>query len=130
MKMQSVTPNLMVKDVNATVEFYTNILGFAVIQQVPESGSLEWAFVGKEGVQLMFQKESSIKEEYPVLEEYKKGGALTLYIRISEGLEEVFEKVKDHATVIKPIQKTFYGANEFAIQDLNGFILTFSDITE
>ncbi len=29
-----------------------------------------------------------------------------------------------------PMHKTFYGANEFAIMDINGFILTFSDILE
>ncbi len=77
----------------------------------------------------LIQKETSIKSEYKELEDYKNGGALTLYIQV-EGLQKWHETIKDKTNVIKPMHKTFYGANEFAIMDINGFILTFSDILE
>ncbi|MEN7550124.1 VOC family protein [Rapidithrix thailandica] len=129
MKLQSLTPNLMVKDVNETLNYYLNTLGFELLQTVPETGSFDWGFVQSGNVRLMFQKEASIQEEYPELQSYTRGGALTLYIKV-EDLTAWHEKLKDKVTFVKPLHKTFYGANEFAIEDPNGFILTFSDILE
>ena len=127
MELNSLTPNLMVKNVNETLDFYIDILGFKLLQTVPEQGNFDWGFVQKDSVMIMFQKDDSIREEYPELKNYKEGGALTLYIKVDE-LPEWYEQIKDKTNVIKPMNKTFYGANEFAIQDPNGFILTFSDI--
>ncbi|MEM1137794.1 MAG: VOC family protein [Bacteroidota bacterium] len=129
MQLQSLTPNLMVKDVNETLDFYINVLNFKLLDTVPESGSFDWGFVESGEVKLMFQKETSIKAEYKELEPYEKGGALTMYIRVDK-VDELYNSMKDKTTVVKPLSKTFYGANEFAIEDLNGFILTFSDILE
>ncbi len=127
MKLNSLTPNLMVKNVNDTLDFYLNTLDFQLLQTVPEEGSFDWAFVQKDDVLIMFQKDTSIREEYPELENYEQGGALTMYIKVGD-LQKWYEHIKDKTNVIKPMNKTFYGANEFAIQDPNGFILTFSDI--
>jgi uncharacterized glyoxalase superfamily protein PhnB len=124
--LKSLTPNLMVPDVNQSLNFYTNLLGFEVLQSVPDSGILQWAFIQSGDVRLMLQKETSIKEEYPELEKHTGGGALTFYIQV-EGLEGWYEKLKDKVNVIKPLHKTFYGANEFSITDPDGFILTFSE---
>ncbi|MCD4698818.1 MAG: VOC family protein [Bacteroidales bacterium] len=129
MELKSLTPNLMVKDVNKTLDFYTNVLGFELLQTVPEKGTFDWGFVKLGNVMLMFQKDTSIKAEYKELENYEKGGAFTLYIQVEE-LQKWYETIKDKTKVIKPWHKTFYGANEFAIIDINGFILTFSDILE
>ena len=129
MELKSLTPNLMVKNVNETLEYYTNILGFTLLQTVPEKGIFDWGFVKSGNVILMFQKDTSIKAEYKELENYEKGGALTLYIQV-EDLQKWYKTIKDKANIINPMHKTFYGANEFAIMDINGFILTFSDILE
>lgn len=129
MELKSLTPNLMVKDVNKTLDFYTNVLGFELLQTVPEKGTFDWGFVKSGNVKLMVQKETSIKSEYKELDGYENGGAQTLYIQV-EGLQKWYETIKDKTNVIKPMHKTFYGANEFAIMDINGFILTFSDILE
>lgn len=127
MELKSLTPNLMVKSVNETLDFYIDILGFELLQTVPEEGNLDWGFVQKDSVLIMFQKDTSIRGEYPELNNYQEGGALTLYIKVDE-LQAWYGRIKDKTNLIKPMNKTFYGANEFAIQDPNGFILTFSDI--
>ena len=129
MELKSLTPNLMVTNVNETIDFYIKTLDFELLQTVPEEGALDWGFVKKDEVMIMFQKDHSIQEEYPALKGLNTGGALTLYIRV-ENVSEWYEKIKDQVKLIKPLNKTFYGANEFAIQDPNGFILTFSDILE
>ena len=129
MKLESLTPNLMVKNVNESITFYTTLLGFSLIQTVPENGDFEWGFVQKDSVFIMFQKEASIKEEYPELERQCTGGGLTFYIKVSN-LSEFYEKIKNDVKIVHDLHKTPYGANVFAITDPDGFILVFSDILE
>jgi len=126
MNLESLTPNLMVKDVNATVTYYTKTLGFTLIDSNPESGELEWAYVMFNKVGLMFQEESSLKEEYPELKNAGGESALTLYIRVQD-INELYNTLHNKVEVVKPMNTTFYGTEEFAIRDLNGFILTFSE---
>lgn len=128
MKLQSLTPNIMVENVNQTIEFYTNTLGFNLIDTNPTSGNFEWGYVMLDNVGLMFQEEKSLKNEYPELEPSKTnmGGPLSFYIRV-ENINELYNDIKDKVEVIKPMNKTFYGTDEFAIKDINGFVLTFSD---
>ena len=129
MKIISLSPNLMVKNVNKSIEFYCNILGFSLIQTVPENGEPDWGMIEKDGLFIMFQKEESIKQEYPELNSQNSGGALTFYIKISN-IQEFYNEIRSHMNVSHEMHKTFYGADEFAITDPDGFILVFSGDTE
>ena len=125
MNAKSLAPNLMVKDVNKTVDFYKNILGFTVVATVPDEGEWVFAIVQSGSAILMFQEEKSIKEEYPQLAKFEQGGGITLYICV-ENVSLLYEQLKSKTSIAKELHKTFYGATEFAIEDCNGYILTFS----
>ena len=125
MEFKSLMPNLMVKDVGKTVDFYKNILGFNVLTTVPENAPFVFAIVNANNVTISFQEEKSIKEEYPQLNNFASGGGITLYINVTD-VNELFEKVKEKATIAKEKHKTFYGSTDFSIEDCNGYILTFS----
>ena len=77
----------------------------------------------------MLQKEEIIKQEYPELNSQNSGGALTFYIKISD-IQEFYNKICSHMDVSHEMHKTFYGADEFAIKDPDGFILVFSESSE
>ncbi len=128
-KLESLTPNIMVNNVNATIDYYTNNLGFKLIDTNPESGQHDWGYVILDNVGMMFQEEKSLKTEYKEIEPLNIGGALTFYIRVKD-INSYYNRISQEANIIKPMNKTFYGTNEFAIMDLNGFILTFSEIPE
>lgn len=128
-KLESLTPNIMVKDVNATLDYYTNSLGFKLIDANPESGQFEWGYVILDNIGMMFQEEKSLKTEYKELETLKVGGALTFYIRVND-INDYYNNLPKEINIIKPMNNTFYGTNEFALMDLNGFILTFSETPE
>ncbi|SIT11891.1 Uncharacterized conserved protein PhnB, glyoxalase superfamily [Zobellia uliginosa] len=128
-KLESLTPNLMVKDVNATLDYYIKNLGFKLIDTNPESGQFEWGYVMLDNVGMMFQEEKSLKTEYKEIEPLTVGGALTFYIRVND-INNFYNQLPKEVNIIKPMNRTFYGTNEFAIMDLNGFILTFSETPE
>jgi uncharacterized glyoxalase superfamily protein PhnB len=123
--MKSLSPNLMVNNVNETIDFYVNVLGFKKIMSVPESGNLVWAMVQSGAITFMFQEEKSIKDEYPQLNKFEIGGGITFYINVTNVID-LYANLKGNATIIKEIYKTFYGSTDFAIEDINGYILTFS----
>ncbi|TVX97722.1 VOC family protein [Cohnella terricola] len=126
--MQSIIANLKVNNVKETLAFYKDVLGFEVIDTVPEYEQpvLNWGLVKNGGAQLMLQEKANLEEEYPVLKSDSGAGCLTLFIKVND-LEGLFAQVKDKAQVIKSINKTFYGTKEFAIVDNNGFVLTFAE---
>ena len=124
--LESLSPNVIVDDVNAAVEYYTATLGFNLITSVPESGKYNWAMVMRDGVTLMFQSLHSIQEDMPSLKIQSKGSLGTFFIRMT-GIDDLYQSVKDKATIAVDMRTTFYGMKEFTIKDLNGYFLTFAE---
>ncbi len=122
--MDSISPNIFVKDINETIKFY-QLLGFKVVMTVPEQGDFVWAMMSCGNVTFMFQTFDSLGSELPTISR-QDGGSLLLYIQTKE-VRLFHDKIKDKVNVIKGLEKTFYGATEFSIQDINGYILTFSE---
>jgi uncharacterized glyoxalase superfamily protein PhnB len=122
--MESISPNIFVKDIKATIEYY-KYLGFELVMTVPEEGDLVWAMMSCGNVSFMFQSFESLGSELPEISR-QDGGSLLLYIQIKE-IRQYHDRIMDKVNVIKGLEKTFYGATEFAIQDLNGYILTFAE---
>jgi len=125
MEMKNCTPNLMVKSVKQTVAFYVETLGFTLVDSVPSGEELVFAIVKNGDILFMFQEESSLKEEYPQLEKFPQGGGLTFYIHV-EDIQSLYSQLKGKAVLAKDLHDTFYGSTDFAIEDCNGYILTFS----
>lgn len=132
--MAQLTPNIIVNDVNKTVKFYETI-GFSLTMGVDtekqssldtNNTTLIWALISLNGADLMIQHVDSILDELPDFT-MSTGSNLTLYLKI-ENVIEYFRKINDKVEVIKTPYTTFYGAEEFVIRDLNGFILYFAEM--
>lgn len=124
--MRKLTPNLMVDDVNRTIDFYRNVLGFELVASVPEEGTLNWGMVKCGNVELMFQSWSSLGNDLPQLKIAMPPGPVIFYVDV-ESVQILRQRIEGTATLLKQIQVTFYGTREFTIQDCNGFILTFAE---
>ena len=125
--LNSLTPNLMVNDVEETIEYYTDILGFTLLKTVPEVGVIDWEMVKSNDVVFMFKSAKSLKDELPKLKAQKPGGGLTFYIKVDKITELHEELVDNEVEIIADLESTFYDTLEFSIVDINGYILTFSE---
>lgn len=123
--LKSLSPNIMTDDVNKSVDFYTDILGYELVMSVPEEGVFNWAMLMHGDMSIMFQKKENLLEEYPQLSQKSVGGALTFFIEV-DNIDDIYKKLKNKVDVIKEPSITFYGMKEFAIKDCNGHILTFA----
>ena len=121
--------NLMVEDVNSTVEFYADSLGFDLLTSVPEKGKFDWAMMRRESVEIMFQARSSLGEEIPTLADAPKGGSLTFYTEVT-GLKDLYDGLEGKVAIVQDLHTTFYGTQEFAFRDCNGYIIAYSEALE
>lgn len=123
--MDSLSPNIFVNDMNATIAFYQQ-LGFKLMVTVPEAGTdLVWAMMVNGSVTIMFQTYTSLGNDLPDISR-QDGGSLLLYIKL-KNIKAFFEEIKDKVTILHGLQKTFYGATEFSIKDINNYVLTFAE---
>ncbi len=125
--LKKITPNIMVKDVNKTIEFYKEVLGFELINTVPESGEYEWAQVKLGKVELMFQTQASLVKGIAGFEGVSPFATIVFYIEV-EGLQVLYDRIKQKVKIVDDIHETFYGMKEFCIEDCNGYFLTFAGI--
>lgn len=127
---KTLTPNIMVPDVNAAVKWYRDNFNFQLANQTGSvDEELEWAVVKADDIQLFFQKTESLIKEMPVLKDQEIGASLTFYIKVQD-IQALYDSVKEKVEIVREMKETFYGAKEFAVSDLNGYILVFSEIKE
>ena len=125
--MKSISPNIFVTDINETIDFYKQ-LGFSLTTTVPEERDFIFAMMTCGNVIFMFQTFKSLGDELPTVSR-QNGGSLLLYIQTNE-IRKFFDRIKDKVKVVKGLEKTFYGATEFSIEDNNGYLLTFAEDEE
>jgi uncharacterized glyoxalase superfamily protein PhnB len=78
-------------------------------------------------VEIFFNDQKAVAEEYPTLGARPIGGSLTLFIEV-EGIEEILAAVqKSHAKITMPLKKQFYGMREFAFEDPEGWVVTIAE---
>ena len=76
-------------------------------------------------VTFMLQTFESLGNDLPVISR-QNGVLLLLYIQTIE-IRKFFDQIKDNVKVFKVLERTFYGATEFLIEDNNSYLLTFAE---
>ena len=121
-----VTPNLFVTDMARSVRFYQDVLGFELGETVPGEPPFVFAWLKRGGVNVFLNSLETAKEDYPALAARPVGGTCTLFIVMS-GVDAYHERVRSATKVTMPIKTQFYGMREFAIEDPDGYVLTFAE---
>jgi lactoylglutathione lyase len=123
--LTKMTPNLMVEDVNETIEFYRGMLGFEVLATVPEQGALDWALAKRDDIQLMFQSRTSLTGDLPALDGKEIGGTLSLYTEVTD-VDDLYHRLHGKVDIVQDLHTTFYHTKEFTFRDCNGYFVAFS----
>ena len=127
MKVMKLTPNLIVRDVTASMKFYETVLGLLPAIKVPDNPPYVFGSVTNGSVELFFNDQKMVAEDYPPLGAKPIGGSLTQFIEV-EGLQEVMAAVqKAGAKIVMPVKDQFYGMREFAFEDPEGWIITIAE---
>ena len=122
----NMTTNLMVESVDKAINFYRDILDFTVLVSVPDENDLQFAILSKDGLSLMLEKRSVLIGEYPVLNTEKVRPSVSLYIMV-DNFMELYEELKSRHPIYVELHTSPYGAKEFALTDVDGYVLTFTE---
>ncbi len=116
MRFQTLAPILWTDNMERSVRFYIETLGFACGLQTPGYSNLT-----RDAVRIILAA--------PNAHEKWNGPALTgqLYVGLesADDVDAVWADVKERAEVIYAVSDFDYGMREFAIRDDNGYALSF-----
>ena len=127
MKFNKLTPNLVVHNVEASLNFYRSVLGFQLGFTVPDHPPYIFGSVTSGAVEIFFNDHKTVAAEYPALGAKPIGGSLTLFIEV-EGIAEILAAVqKSGAKITMPLKDQFYGMREFAFEAPEGWVVTIAE---
>lgn len=123
------TPVVLVEQVEPSLAFWTDRLGFAVENTVPgPDGGLQFASVRRGAVEVMYQTLASVEGEHPQLAAAIRAarGAqpVTLFLAVDD-LDAV-ERAMQGAPVVTPRHTTFYGSEELYVREPGGVTVGFA----
>jgi len=125
--LQRLTPILLARDLKETMVFYTDVLGFKVLDTMgdpPQFCALE-----RDDVQLMFtwdpphEHAPGEDHDHP---EPKMTGVLYLY---PDNVTALHDSVASRTSICEPLGVRPHGMREFAVLDPNGYRLRFGEGT-
>jgi len=119
MQIQKVTPNLMVQDMNASLEFYQQLLGMERTITVPDQAPFVFAAVSAGSAEIFLNKNDAGTPP--------KAGGISMYVEV-EGLDQLLARVQQRGWKIAiELNETFYGMREFAVNDPDGYMVIFAE---
>ena len=120
-QMNELAPMLRANDIQQTIAFYRDILGFVLDGCFPEDGPT-WCSVKSGRVRLMFFSECNADSGPPTMT-----GVVYIYV---DDVLSLHERIADKVEVQWGPEVFDYGMHEFAIKDCNGYTLSFGQPTD
>jgi lactoylglutathione lyase len=119
MQYQKITANLMVRDADASLKFYLDVLGLKRQITVPDQPPFVFVAVGSQAIEIFLNKAEPASKAKP--------GGISLYVEL-KGLDQLLTRVQQHNfnLAIAP-NETFYGMREFAVLDPDGYLIIFAE---
>ena len=124
--LKKLTPNLIVANVERSLAFYEDVLGFTRAMTVPEQSPFVFASVTSGPIEVFFNDRSFVAKESPQFAGRQLGGGNLMFIEL-EGVDALHDAIEDRVKVIMPLVTQWYGMREFAIEDPDGYVITFAE---
>jgi catechol 2,3-dioxygenase-like lactoylglutathione lyase family enzyme len=125
-ELKKLTPNLIVSDVERSVAFYRDVLGFTVPVTVPDGSPYVFAAVQSGPVEVFLNAPGPAVEEYPAFKGRPIGGTLTLFIEVAD-IAHAHAELESRVKIVMPLEHKWYGTTEFAFEDPDGYLITFAE---
>lgn len=124
--IQSAVPFFLVKNMETSLDFYRNGLGFEMINQWTPRGKIEWCYLQREGAALMLQERSP--DPAQGFETVKMGVGISICFMCSDALELYAEFLARGLMIREP----FVGNGMWVtgLSDPDGYRLDFESYTD
>ena len=125
--MGYISPTLAVRNMEQTIQFYRDSLGFKMGMAFPDADNPEYADLSRDGMVLMFIPAKNVG----VGAKEKLGIGVNLYMQINGDIDEYYRELKNKGIrVVVDIKDEPFGIRDFTVEDINGYRLTFNQVSK
>ena len=122
--MKKLTPILLVEEIEPSLPFWVDRLGFQKIAEVEDGDRLGFVILVRDGVEIMYQTRSSMAADIPALAKGAVPGSTILYVDVSN-IGETIAKLEG-VDVVVPLRETGYGRAEIFVREPAGNVIAFT----
>lgn len=117
------TPVLIVDEIERSLPFWQEKLGFERTVSVPDKGPLDFAILERRGAEVMLQTRVSLRQDMPALVSENSSGAF-LFLEVDD-FEDILRRIEG-CEIIVPERVTFYGMREIGVREPGGHCIVFA----
>jgi hypothetical protein len=119
-----ITPVLMVEEIEKSLPFWIDRMGFVKTVDVPEGDRLGFVIMVRDGAEIMLQSIESIRKDSPQFVPQGDAYNVGLFVEV-EDFADVLKRLEGHLTAL-PERTTFYGMREIGVREPSGHIVVFA----
>ncbi len=121
--MGYLSPTIAVRDMNRTIEFYRDSLGFKLGMVFPDAGSPEYADMSRDSMVLMFIPTRNCGID----DGERLGVGVSFYMEIDGDIDDYYRELKNKGVnIVIDIKDEPFGIRDFTVADPDGYLLTFN----
>lgn len=118
--LQHLWPLLTVEDIQRSIAFYRDRLGFEVVAEASTAGTTYWCRLARQGGSLMLQQ-AEPAEDGPA---EGRGRGISLYL-VCDDADAMYAELVDRGLSLDPPQEAYYGMRQLFVPEPDGYAICF-----
>jgi hypothetical protein len=119
-----ITAVLLVEEIEKSLPFWAERMGFEKIVEVPEGDRLGFVILAREGAELMLQTMESVRNDTPQFVPKAGTSVAALFIEVDD-FADAARRLEGYAIAL-PERTTFYGMREIGLVEPGGHTVIFA----
>lgn len=126
-RLAPVAPEFFVRDVDASVAFYVEKLGFELVRADPDgAGRHSFAVLARGAAEFLFVHESALGPVHRAALPYPRAAGVDIRLMVDD-VDDVYRSVCEHGVeVVLPLKDQPYGLRDFIVRDADGYRIRFA----
>ena len=130
MKLKNLIPMLNVSNLESSLKFYKDALGFEVVSPTEALTEWRWGIIRSGETELMLSETHSDLGFTKNIDPHENTSWPTVFYFYPDNVEALYKHMTTRGFRVTPLEVTFYGMKEFSVQDLDGHLLSFGQDTD
>lgn len=120
----TITPVLIVEEIEKSLTFWVERMGFTKTAEVPEGDRLGFVMLARDGALLMLQTIASVLKDEPRFAPKGNSNVASLFIQVDDWGDT--QRRLEGYPIAMPERTTFYGMREIGVWEPGGHIVIFA----
>lgn len=126
LEIKGLCPLFQVFDMNMSLRFYCDVIGFEIVETAEDAGDISWALLERDGMQLMLNTayETADRPATPGHERVKTHADTCIYFGCPD-VDAAYRHILAKGVTLKEPSITSYGMKQLYLLDPDGYSLCF-----